>query len=119
MSDDLPRQAIAVGQQWADGTVKTGVAMKAAVVAHAAAREAAFPEWTFVARAAGHAVATAHAADHSMGAMIYAIKAWHVRGEDPRPFWNRHRSSIPKEWRVLMVEGILARLPRRLLLLLD
>jgi len=119
MPDDRLRQAIAIGRQWADGAVKTGVAMKAALAAHAAAREADFPEWTFVARAAGHAVATAHAADHSMGAMTYAIKAWHIRDLDPRPFWNRHRLSMPEELRTLMVEGILSRLPRRLLPLLD
>jgi hypothetical protein len=119
MTDDRPQRAIAVGRQWADGVVKTGVAMKAALAAHAAAREADFPAWAFVARAAGHAVATAHAADHCMGAMIYAIKAWHARDQDPRPFWNRHRSSMPEEWCPLMVEGILARLPRRLLPLLD
>lgn len=119
MRDDRPPQAIALGRQWADGSVKTGVAMKAAVAAHAAAREAALPEWMFVARAAGHAAATAHAADHSMGAMIYAIKAWHVRGDDPRPFWHRHRSCLPEPSCDLVVEGILARLPRELLQRLD
>lgn len=119
MRDDRPRQAIMVGRQWADGSVRTGVAMKAAVAAHAAAREAEHAAWAYVARAAGHAAATAHAADHSMGAMIYAIKAWHVRGDDPRHFWDRHLRSMAEPWCAMIVEGILARLPRRLLPLLD
>lgn len=119
MEDDRPRQAIVVGRLWAEGRVKTGVAMKAAVAAHAAAREAVLPEWVFVARATGHAAATAHAADHSMGAMIYAIKAWRARGENPQPFWKMHRLSMPKDWRTWLMEGVLARLPRELLQQLD
>ena len=46
-----------------------------AFVAHAAARGASDPAAREAARAAGHAVATAHMADHELGAAAYAIKA--------------------------------------------
>ena len=38
-ADDRPRQAITIGRAWVRGEVKTGVAQRAAVAAHAAARE--------------------------------------------------------------------------------
>jgi len=75
-SDDIrPRHALEVARAWADGEVKTGVAMKASLAAHAAARQAKDKAAIAAARAAGQAVATAHAADHSMGALLYALKA--------------------------------------------
>jgi hypothetical protein len=49
--------------------------MKASVGAHAAARESDNPTSAAVARSIGHAVATAHMADHSLGAALYALKA--------------------------------------------
>jgi hypothetical protein len=52
-----------------------GEARAASVAAHAAAREADVETAQYVARAAGHAVATAHMADHAPGGAIYAIKA--------------------------------------------
>jgi uncharacterized protein GlcG (DUF336 family) len=45
------------------------------VNAIAAAREASTPSAIAVARSVGHAVATAHMADHSLGAALYALKA--------------------------------------------
>ncbi len=78
--DDRPAKAISVARAWANGDLKTGVAMKAAVAAHAAARQATSKAAIAAARAAGHAVATAHAADHSMGALLYALKAMEAAG---------------------------------------
>lgn len=52
-----------------------GQARAAAVQAHAAARDAVEDESAAVARACGHAVATAHMADHSLGAAAYAVRA--------------------------------------------
>ena len=46
-----------------------------AVGAHAAAREVEIKSASAAARAAGHAVATAHMADHSLGASLYALRA--------------------------------------------
>jgi hypothetical protein len=50
-------------------------AREAAFGAHAAARESSNSAAIAVARAAGHAVATAHMADHELGAAAYAIWA--------------------------------------------
>ena len=54
----------------------------AAIAAHAAARAAASRAAIAAARAAGHAVATAHGADHSLGAAIYGVKAVGEAGGD-------------------------------------
>ena len=68
-------QALQVAEAWENGKVKTGVAMKASLDAHAVARESPDPTSTAVARSVGQAVATAHMADHSLGAALYALKA--------------------------------------------
>lgn len=73
--DDRPRIAIEAARAWSRGEVPVGAGQKAAVAAHAAAREAGNPVATAAARAAGHAAATAHMADHCLGAAHYALKA--------------------------------------------
>jgi hypothetical protein len=79
-SDDRPRRAIETARAWARGEVRVGAAQTASVAAHAAARNATSPAATAAARAAGHAVATAHMADHCLGAPIYAVKAVQADG---------------------------------------
>jgi len=77
-SEDLDERlinALSIAKEWANGNAKTGDAMKASVASHAVAREYANPISIAVARSIGHAVATAHMADHSLGAAIYALKA--------------------------------------------
>lgn len=73
--DHRPRRAIETARAWSRGEVTVGEAREAAYAAHAAARDASNPAAREVARAAGHAVATAHMADHELGAAAYAIKA--------------------------------------------
>ncbi|MFA6455652.1 MAG: putative immunity protein [Bacteroidota bacterium] len=67
--------ALVVGMEWTKGKASVGDARNAAVVAHAVARESNNPVAVAVARSVGHAVATAHMADHSLGAALYALKA--------------------------------------------
>ena len=67
--------ALHVAKEWENGNVPVGDAMKASVGAHAVAREASNPVSIAVARSIGHAVATAHMADHSLGGPLYALKA--------------------------------------------
>lgn len=67
--------ALSIAKEWATGNAKTGDAMKASVESHAVARESENAVSSAVARSVGHAVATAHMADHSLGAAIYALKA--------------------------------------------
>ena len=73
--DDRPRRAIETARAWSRGQATVDEAREAAFAAHAAARSASDPAAREAARAAGHAVATAHMADHELGAAAYAIKA--------------------------------------------
>jgi hypothetical protein len=73
-------KALSVAQAWEKGHAGVKEARQAAVNAHAAAREADDPVITAVARAAGHAAATAHMADHALGPALYAIKAIRLTG---------------------------------------
>lgn len=73
--DERLRYAIIVGEDWRQGRATVGQAQKAAVAAHAAAREQTNPVAVAVARSVGQSVATAHMADHSLGAALYALKA--------------------------------------------
>jgi hypothetical protein len=73
--DERLIKALLIAKEWATGNAKVGDAMKASVGSHAAARASANPISIAVARSVGQAVATAHMADHSLGAAIYALKA--------------------------------------------
>ena len=73
--DDRPHRAIETARAWAYGQASVNEAREAAFAAHAAARSASDAAAREAARAAGHAVATAHMADHELGAAAYAIKA--------------------------------------------
>jgi hypothetical protein len=78
--DERLFHALAVAEAWEKGETSVGEAQKAAVGAHAAARESSDPVSTAVARAIGHAVATAHMADHSLGGALYVLKAIKLAG---------------------------------------
>lgn len=82
-NDDRPRHAIDTARAWARGHATVLEAREAAYAAHAAARSASDPVAREVARAAGHAVATAHMADHELGAAGYAIRAVRAATVDP------------------------------------
>jgi hypothetical protein len=73
-TDERPRRAIDQARAWARGEITMTQARAAAFDAHDAARgtSGAAKE---AARAAGHAVAVAHMADHELGAAAYAIRA--------------------------------------------
>jgi hypothetical protein len=81
-ADDRPRRAVEVARAWARGEVRVGAAQKASVAAHAAAREVTDKAAIAAARAAGHAVATAHMADHCLGPVIYGLKSIEATGRD-------------------------------------
>ena len=69
------KNAIIVAKEWIKGNASVGDARDASLEAHAVARESSNPTSLAVARSVGHAVATAHMADHSLGAALYALKA--------------------------------------------
>jgi hypothetical protein len=72
--DDRLKNALHVAKEWKQGHASVGDARKASVGAHAVARESSNPTAIAMARSVGHAVATAHMADHSLGAAWYALK---------------------------------------------
>jgi len=110
--DPHPRQALDISRAWANGEVKTGVAMKASLAAHAAARQVKDKAAVAAARAAGQAVATAHAADHSMGGLLYALKALEASGEPSEPELELQLAKLPEHLWSPVSSGIRARLPR-------
>ncbi len=73
--DHRLQNALEVGKSWAEGKATVGEARKAAANCHKLAREVSDTASEAVARSMGHAVATAHMADHSLGAALYALKA--------------------------------------------
>jgi len=79
--DDRLPHALEVAREWARDNVSVGDARKAATAAHDVAREATDPTIIAMARGVGHAVATAHMADHAPGAAEYALKALASEGK--------------------------------------
>ena len=108
--DERPTQAIGIGLSWARGEIRTGVAMKASVAAHAAARTVKDRAAVASARAAGHAVATAHFADHCIGALLYALKALEAAGLDSNAELEWQLSQLPDDLRNLVSKNLEARM---------
>jgi len=92
--------ALHIAKEWEDENVTVGEAMKASISAHSAARESSNPCLIAVARSIGHAVATAHMADHSPGAALYALKAVKLAGKsigEERDWQTRQLQQLPPE----------------------
>jgi hypothetical protein len=92
---------LVVGMAWTSGQVTVGDARRASVAMHALARSLTDPVQIALARAAGHAVATAHMADHSLGAALYVLKAVSCTGlsVDEEHAWQiRELSSDIRDW---------------------
>ncbi|MCW3998962.1 MAG: hypothetical protein NWE93_01830 [Candidatus Bathyarchaeota archaeon] len=69
------QKALDTAEAWARGEATVGMARASAVAAHTVARESSSPAAAAVARAVGHAAATAHMADHALGPALYGLKA--------------------------------------------
>jgi len=108
-NDDRPRRAIELARAWSQGEITMTQARMAAFAAHAAAREVSGAAKE-AARAAGHAVAVAHMADHELGAAAYAIRAARAAApEDKREEAGRlecqwQRAQLPNEIRELVLD---------------
>jgi len=101
--DDRLRDALRVAKDWKQGNASVGDARKASLDAIAVANESSNPTSIAVARSVGHAVATAHMADHSLGAALYALKAAQSAGNslyDERRWQNEQ---LPAEIRDLVI----------------
>jgi hypothetical protein len=68
-------EALNIGNNWINGSAKTGDAIKISreIIKYIKTLDNKLE--ILITRAAGHAVATAHMADHSMGPVYYGIKA--------------------------------------------
>ena len=98
-TDERLIKAIEVAKEWIKGNASVGEARKASVAAHEVARENSNPSSVAVARAVGHAVATAHMADHSLGPALYGLKAVKSAGKstDMERIWQDEQ--LPSEIR--------------------
>ena len=103
--DERLENALLVAKAWAQGNASTGQAMKASLAAHTVARESSNPASRAVARSAGQAVATAHMADHSLGAAWYALKAVKHAGTSPDAERRWQDEQLPPEIRELVLSA--------------
>jgi len=95
--DSRLKNALLIAREWTNGNTTVGEAMKASVGAHAVAREFTNPTSIAVARAVGQAVATAHMADHSLGAANYALKANKYAGKSIEKERKWQNEQLPSE----------------------
>lgn len=101
--DERLENALWIAKEWAKRNASTGDAMKASAAAHAVARESSHPTSRAVARSVGQAVATAHMADHSLGAAWYALKAVENAGKSPDAERRWQDEHLPQEIKDLIL----------------
>jgi hypothetical protein len=101
--DERLKNALHVANEWKQGNASVGDARKASVDAHAVARESSNPTAIAVARSVGHAVATAHMADHSLGAAWYALKAVKNAGKSTDAERKWQDEQLPSEIKELVL----------------
>ena len=78
--DERLTNAIQIAKEWTKDNTSVGDARNASIDAVRVANELTNPIEIAVARSVGHAVATAHMADHSLRAAEYALKAIKLAG---------------------------------------
>lgn len=80
--EPLLNDALQVGKQWSEGLVATGEAIKWSRAVHKYAQTVEDPASKIFCRAVGHAVATAHMADHCLGPVYYGRKLMNLLALD-------------------------------------
>jgi hypothetical protein len=98
--------AINIGNNWVIGKANTGDAIKISREIIKYVRTLNNELEILLTRAAGHAVATAHMADHSMGSVYYGIKAIKLNGGsiDSEIKWQIER--LPNDISELVINGL-------------
>lgn len=106
--DHRPAAAIETARAWTSGNAAVGDARTAAFACHAAARERSGLTSAAVAaaRSAGHAVATAHMADHCLSASRYARMAVSKAGLDAEAERIWQMAQLPNRVRRLVTSAI-------------
>jgi hypothetical protein len=97
--------ALEIAHLWKLGKASVGEARKASVEAIAVARESSDKTMIAVARAVGHAVATAHMGDHSLGSAWYGLKALQSSGESVENERKWQNSKLPPEIEQLVLSA--------------
>ena len=107
-TDERLINALIIGKEWEIGNATVGEARKASLDCITLANELTDPVFIAVARAVGHAVATAHMADHALGAALYALKAIKLSGNsiDEERKWQNDRLPFEIRELVLITRGL-------------
>ena len=92
-----------MAQEWKQGNASVGNVRKASLDAIAVANKSSNPTAIAVARSIGHAVATAHMADHSLGAALYALKALKNAGKSTASERKWQDEKLPSEIKELVL----------------
>jgi len=103
ITDERLKNGLTVAKEWAQGNASVGDARKASINAIAAANESSNPTAIAVARSVGHAVATAHMADHSLIAVWYALKAVKYAGKSTDTERRWQNEQLPSEIKDLIL----------------
>jgi len=96
------KNALYVAKQWQQGNVSVGDARKASLEAIRVANESTNATAIAVARSIGHAVATAHMADHALGAAYYALKGVQNAGGSIEEERKRQDKQLPSGIKALV-----------------
>jgi hypothetical protein len=99
--------AINIGNNWIIGKAKTGDAINISRKILKFVKSLDNELEILVTRAAGHAVATAHMADHSMGPIYYGLKAIKINGGSIEKEIEWYMKNIPNEFKEQILEGLL------------
>ena len=97
--------ALTVAKEWIKGNASVGEARDASLGAHSVARESSNPTSIAIARSVGHAVATAHMADHSLGAAFYALKAVKSVGKSIKDEKNWQNDQLPTQIKEFIIDA--------------
>ena len=98
--------AIDIGDNWIIGKVKTGSTIKISMEIVKYVKTLNNELEILITRAAGHAVATAHMADHSMGPVYYGLKAKKIIGGTTDSELKWQIDQIPEEIKELVINGL-------------
>ena len=101
--DDRLMDALKVAKKWMKGNASVGDARNASLEAHSVARESSDSTLIAIARSVGHAVATAHMADHSLGAALYALKAVRSTGKSVEIERKWQNDQLPVDLKDLVI----------------
>jgi hypothetical protein len=100
------KDAINIGNNWIIGKVKTIDAINKSREIVKYVKTLNNEIEIAITRAAGHALATAHMADHSMGPVFYGLRAIKITGGSIESEINWQIEQIPKDVKNLILEGL-------------